>query len=214
MQKRQHLHVFCQKICERRSCLVLSFIPAEHWDTEDHMQHAGGAGGRAGVPKWRVAGEGKAVGGLERCPGRRKKPGGKTHKRPAEAVGQRETEQVTHKHVNINICKCIRTQEGLHHAVLIYIAQVRLVIVLNTGCVLTSAAPSLARQWNWQSKSTRLRSWPYSRPWRSRGWRLRVCLILWVTCANVSNFFTHWQKMFCKQWCQPYAAQASWVSSY
>lgn len=37
-------------------------------------------------------------------------------------------------------------------------------ILVITGCVQTSAALSLARQWNWQSKSTRQRSWPYSRP--------------------------------------------------
>lgn len=36
--------------------------------------------------------------------------------------------------------------------------------VVVTGCVQTSAALSLARQWNWQSKSTRQRSWPYNRP--------------------------------------------------
>lgn len=37
-------------------------------------------------------------------------------------------------------------------------------ILVVTGCVRTSAALSLARQWNWQSKSTRQRSWPCNRP--------------------------------------------------
>lgn len=58
------------------------------------MQHAGGAGGRAGVPERRAAGEGEAVGGLERSPGGREKPSGETHQGPAAAAGQREAEQV------------------------------------------------------------------------------------------------------------------------
>lgn len=61
-------------------------------------------------------------------------------------------------------------------------------ILFVTDCVQTSAALSLARRWNWQSKSTRLRSWPYNRPWRSRDWRLKVCPILWVTSTCVGIF--------------------------
>lgn len=143
------------------------------------MQHAGGAGGGAGVPKRRAAGEGEAVGGLERSPGGWKKPSWETHQRPAETAGQWEAEQVW----NV-LTVCHYTQEWLHYDVpqtLKCIDIVRLVNVLVTGCVQTSAAVSLARQWSWQSKSTRLRYWPYSRPWRSKDWRLKVCLILWVT---------------------------------
>lgn len=77
-----------------------SFLLSEHWDAEDHMQHAGRAGGGAGVPEWWVAGEGTTVGGLERCPGRWKKPSWETHKRPAETVGQREAEQVSYTDSN------------------------------------------------------------------------------------------------------------------
>lgn len=63
-------------------------------------------------------------------------------------------------------------------------------VLFVTDCVQTSAALSLARRWNWQSKSTRLRSWPYNRPWRNRDWRLKVCPILWVTSACVSICFS------------------------
>lgn len=56
-------------------------------------------------------------------------------------------------------------------------------ILVVTGCVQTSAALSPARRWNWQSKSTRQRSWPYNRLWRSRDWRLKVSLTLWVSRA-------------------------------
>lgn len=76
---------------------VCAFI-SEHWNTEDHMQHAGGTGGGAGVPKRWIAWEGEAVGGLERGPGRWKKPGRKTHQGPAEAPGQWEAKQVMSKH--------------------------------------------------------------------------------------------------------------------
>lgn len=67
---------------------------SEHRDSEDDVQHAGGAGGGAGVPERRAAGEGEAVGGLERSPGGREEPGGETHQGPAAAAGQREAEQV------------------------------------------------------------------------------------------------------------------------
>ena len=71
-----------------------------------------------------------------------------------------------------------------------------LVNVLVTGCVQTSAAVSLAKQWSWQSKSTRLRYWPYSRPWRSKDWRLKVCLILWVTTVfSVSNLWSNFNPL-------------------
>lgn len=78
-------------------CLVfLHHLPflSEHWDSEDDMQHAGGAGGGAWVPERRAAGEGEAVGGLERRPGGREKPSGATHQGPAATAGQREAEQV------------------------------------------------------------------------------------------------------------------------
>lgn len=44
----------------------------------------------------------------------------------------------------------------------VLISAVDILVVI--GCVQISAALSLARQWNWQSKSTRQRSWPYNRP--------------------------------------------------
>lgn len=98
------------------TCFVLSiwienvlfsneFILPEHWNAEDHLQHAGGAGGGAGVPERWVAGEGTAVGGLERCLRRWKKPSWETHKRPAETVGQWEAEQVSYTDSNTVWCK-------------------------------------------------------------------------------------------------------------
>lgn len=38
------------------------------------------------------------------------------------------------------------------------------VVVDVAGCVQTSAAVSRARQWSWQSRSIKPRSWPYNRP--------------------------------------------------
>lgn len=62
---------FHRKVLLRCSLsLSFFFFLPEHRDSEDHMQHARGAGGGAGVPERRVAGEGEAVGGLERRPGR------------------------------------------------------------------------------------------------------------------------------------------------
>lgn len=76
----------------------LVFFSPEHRDTEDNMQHVGGAGGGAGVLKWWAAGEGEAVGGLERGPGGWKKPSRETHQGPAETARQWEAESVRFKH--------------------------------------------------------------------------------------------------------------------
>lgn len=51
------------------------------------MQHAGGAGGGAGVSERRVAGERETVGGMERSSGGRKKPSRETDQRPAKTTG-------------------------------------------------------------------------------------------------------------------------------
>ena len=61
---------------------------------------------------------------------------------------------------------CVIIHENNCHSIytLEYIAIARVVIVLFTGCVQTSAALNLARQWSWQSKSTKPRYWPCSRP--------------------------------------------------